>query len=153
MALDTLAIGKSIINVLKNNTLTMAASLTSATQINTIKLAKANSRPIDIHGYPAVLVQLVREEESFAQLGQRNNDHKLEWLVVPLLQEGSSAENSMTDIMTLTKNIKAVLKANHKLSSTALYSLPVSVDYVPVELDGVFCSASIITFETNHLST
>lgn len=152
MALDVTTVQDAIVQVLKDNTLTMAASIT-ASGINTIAGGDARSRPQAIESYPAILVKLLREDEEFGQIGQRNNEHTLEWLIVPLLYESKSTEQSDKDIMTLTKNVKSVLKSNINLSSTALWSLPVSVDYAPVDLDGVYCSAAFITFQSRHLST
>lgn len=155
MALDVDTVLNAVIQTLKDNTATMAASLTTATDIKTIKAGDARATPVTSDSYPAVLVQLMRETESFAQLGQRNNFHELEFAIVPLIYEGSSAENSDKDVRTLAKNIKAVLKAgdNIKISNTALYSLPESVDYFAADLDGTYCSAAVITLRTRHLST
>lgn len=153
MPLDSRTVLDAMIQVLRNNTATMAASLTTATDIKTIKAGDARSLPVGVDEYPALLVKLLREEEEFHQIGQRNNMHQLEFAVVPVLYHGASAETSDRDVITLTKNTKGVLKSNITLSGTALWLMPTTVDYFATELDGVYCSASIITVRTNHLST
>lgn len=153
MALDSRSVLDTLIQLLKDNTATMAGSLTTASSIVTIRPGDARNTPTAIDQYPAILVKLLREEEEFHQIGQRNNTHRLEFALVPLVYVGTSQEASDRDAITLTKNVKGVLKANITLSGTALWSLPMSVDYFPADLDGVYCSASIITFQTNHLST
>lgn len=153
MALDVDSVLNAVIQVLKDNTTTMAASMTSATDIKTIQAGDARSVPVTIDQYPAILVQLMREEESFAQMGQRNNLHILEFSIVPLVYEGGSASDSDKDVRMLVKNMKAVLKDNITLSSTAISSLPRSVDYFAADLDGRYCSGAMLTFETRHYST
>ena len=155
MALDADTVLNAVIQVLKDNTLTMAASLTTATNVITIKAGDARNAPLTTDAYPAILVQLMRETETFAQLGQRNNRHELEFAIVPLIYEGESAEASDKDVRVFTKNIKAVLKSgnNITLSGTALYSLPENVDYFAADLNGAYCSGAVITLRTHHLST
>lgn len=155
MALDVETVLNAVLQTLKDNTLTLAGSLTAATDIKTVKAGDSRSTPVEIGEYPAVLVQLMREAESFAQLGQRNNRHELEFAIVPLVYEGDSAATADKDVRTLSKNIKAVLKsgANITLSGTALYSLPESVDYFAADLNGTYCSGAVITLRTQHLST
>ena len=153
MALDVRSELESVLRVLKNNTTTMAASLTTASSIVTIKAGDARSVPVAVNEYPAILVKLIREDERFEQLGNRNNRHVLEFEIVPLVYESSGPEESDKDILTLTKNIKSVLKSNIRLSGTALFSMPESVDYFATNLDGTYCSASIISFKVDYLST
>lgn len=153
MPLDVVNIQDTLIAILQNNTATMAASLTTATAISTIRAGDARSAPLSLGEYPAIMVKLVSESEEFSQLGQRNNEHKLEWAIVPLIYESSDSSASDEDIMTMTKNIKGVLKSNISLSNTAIGSMPERVDYFPADLDGIFCSAAIITFISKHMST
>lgn len=153
MALDIDTVLNAVIQVLKDNTTTMASSLTTASDIKKIQAGDARSIPIPIDQYPTVMVQLMREEEEFAQIGQRNNLHTLTFSIVPLVYEGSSALNSDKDVRTIAKNIKAVLKSNITLSATAISSLPRTVDYFAAELNGTYCSGAVITLETRHLST
>ncbi|MDI6756441.1 MAG: hypothetical protein QME32_00295 [Endomicrobiia bacterium] len=155
MALDVETVLNSVLQTLKDNTITMIASLTTATDILTIKAGDSRSTPVEVGRYPAILVQLMREAESFAQLGQRNNKHELEFAIVPLVYEGDSAETADKDVRTLSKNIKSVLKSgnNITLSGTALWSMPESVDYFAADLNGTYCSGAIITLRTQHLST
>ena len=153
MALDVSTVQAAIIQVLKDNTTTMAGSLTTASSIVTIMGGDARSSPTTLDRYPAIMVKAVAEDEKFNQIGQRNNMHELQFAIVPLIYESSNAEQSDKDVLVLTKNIKTVLKSNITLSSTALWSLPGTVDYFAAELDGIYCSASIITLRTFHLST
>ena len=153
MALDTLSVANSIIDILKANTSTLASSLTSSSEINTINLGDFRSLPITIDAYPAVLVKLVSEDEEFAQIGQRNNKHILQFDLASLVYQSDSAIESDKDCFTLTKNLKSVLKTNITLSNTALLSLPERVEYHPLEIDGVYCSGSLMTFRAEFLST
>jgi len=131
----------------------MAASLTTATEINKIDQGDARTLPVDHDSYPAVLVKLMREREEFDQIGQRRNRYELEFSVVPIIHEGSSPQASDRDIMTLTKNTKLVLQSNITLSSTALWTIVDEVNYAPLDINGVYYSASIMTLRTVHLST
>ena len=152
MALDTNDAITAILNVLANNTATMILSLT-ATNIVTIKSGDARSIPLDIGKYPAVMVQLTSERERFAQIGQRLNEHTLEFAIVPLVYLSTGATESDNEVRTLTKNIKSVLKSNISLSGTAYSSLPESVDYFVTDLDGTYLSSALITFRAEYRST
>jgi len=153
MALNSNSRLNDLVGILSANTSTMAASLTSASSIGMVRAGDARSLPIAIDQYPAVIVKLTRESESFEQIGQRNNKHELEFLIAGCVYQSESAEKSDEDSRILARNIKAILKSNITLSGTALVSLPESVDYFPVDLDGVYCSAALITFRATYLST
>lgn len=155
MALDTDDVITPIINILKANTGTLATSLTTANHINLIEEGDARSVPVQLTLYPCILVKLAREEEEFAQFGERKNKHELEFEIMPFVYSTESSKTSLKDIRKLTKNIKKVLKDNILLTSTAnvLWSLPETVDYFPGDLDGTFISGSLIGFRTFHLST
>lgn len=153
MALDTDDVLNAIINVLKANTSTIVASLTSANSLQFVKAGDVRDVPVTIDQYPCVIVRLASEIEEFSQLGQRNNKHELEFEIANLIYNGDQYNTSETDIRKMTKGVKAVLKNNITLSSTALWSLPERVDYFPAELEGTYLSASLITLRTHHLST
>lgn len=162
MALDVETVYRAVVQTLIDATATIAGSLTTD-EVRTIRRGNPMALPIDLTGYPAIAVQLLRESESFAQIGQRNNDHELEFAITPVMnlpmtvdvgQEGeTSAEQADREIRTMAKNIKAALKANITLSGTAYWSLPESVDYFPAEIKGTFVPAATILFRTKHRST
>lgn len=155
MALDTDDVLNPIINILKANTGTLATSLTTANHINLIKEGDARETPVQLTSYPCILIKLTREEEEFAQLGQRKNKHELVFEIMPFVYSTQNNTTAVKDIRKLTKNIKKVLKDNITLTTTAnvLWSLPETVDYIIGDLDGVFIDGSIISFRTFHLST
>ena len=153
MPLDSQARLDDLLGILRTNTATIAASLTSATTINTVKQGDARSLPVTLGGYPAILVKLSRETESFQQIGQRLNRHELEFTIACIVYQGIDPQTSDEDCVTMTKNLKGVLKSNITLSNTAIMSIPETVDYQPLDLDGVYCSASLVSFRAVYLST
>ena len=153
MALDVETVYDSIITILKANTTTIMGSVTSSDELHFVRKGDARNVPQAITDYPGIMVQLLSEKEAFAQLGQRLNDHELTWSIIPLVYNTENETESDKDARTMTKNIKSVLKSNITLSGTAHWSMPSEVDYFAADLNGVFCSASIITFQSKHLST
>lgn len=152
MALDVETCLQAVVQVLRDNTSTIAGSLSMA-EIRTIREGDPRSAPVAVDEYPAILVRLATEDESFAQLGQRNNLHKLEFLIFPMIHNSAGDIESDKDARTMAKNVKSVLKSNIRLSNTALSSLPKRVDYFGADLDGIYLSSSQITFEAEYLST
>jgi len=153
MPLDVQTMLNSVIQVLRDNTGTFSASLTSSTNIVAINAGDARSAPVTVDQYPHVLVQLLRETEEFDQIGQRNNKVILEYGIVPLIYNATGHRASDADVRTMAKNIKTVLKNNITLSATALSSMPETVDYFVADLDGTYLSAALITFKAEYRSS
>ena len=127
MPLDSQARLDDLLGILRANTATIAASLTSATTINTVKQGDARSLPVTLGGYPAILVKLSRETESFQQIGQRLNRHELEFTIACIVYQGIDPQTSDEDCVTMTKNLKGVLKSNITLKVPFLIVASVTI--------------------------
>ena len=150
MALDIDNILTSILNVLRANTSTIAASLTSASTIGTIRSSTA---PIAINSYPAIIVKLPDKIEEFSQKGQRKNKHELLFDIIPMISYDIGSSESDKDVRKMVRGTKQVLKDNITLSNTVYSSMPETVEYFPLDLDGIFCSAARLTLKTFVWST
>jgi len=154
-SLDTDGVLQSVLTTLRDNTATIATSLTTATNINLVKDGDPQvAVPITIDKYPAIIVKLVRELEDFSQVGGSGSKHlyELEFEIYPMIYQDLGVVESDQDIRIMTKNICQILKANITLSGTALGSLPENIDYFPVDLDGIYLSAAQINFRSHHLN-
>lgn len=151
MALDTDNILSSILNVLRANTATIAASLSSSDNI--IGLIRSGIAPIPLSQYPAIIVKLPNKTEDFSQIGQRKNKHEVPFDIIPMISYEVRSSESDKDIRKIVRGIKQTLKNNITLSNTVYWSMPEIVEYFPFDYDGVFCSAAKITFKTYIWST
>lgn len=153
MALDSDAVLDAVLNVLKNNTATIATSLTSHESVRKVDVGDLSSAPIPNTEYPALLVNLTRETEEFAQSGQRKNKHTLEFSIWPLIYTVEGGRTAaLKDARKMVQNTKTVLKDNITLSGTAAYSLPEEVDY-DLGQGGTFQAGARILLRTHHWST
>jgi len=150
MPLDTDNILTSVLNVLRNNTTTIAESLTSASAIGLIRSSDA---PISMDQYPAIIVKLSNKEEEFNVIGQRNNFHELSFDIIPMLNYDIGTSESDQEVRKMSRGIKDVLKANVTLSSTVAWVIPETVEYFPTSYDGIYVSAAKITLKAFQWST
>jgi len=154
MALDVDNVLNSVLNVLKNNTSTIATSLTSSSDIKLIKDGDPlTEAPITLDLYPAILVKLSQEIETFDKIGQRGNKYELVFDIFSMLYSTAGGSTSEKDVRKISQNIKKVLKDNITLSTTAASSMPEQVDYFLAGLEGTFLACSQITLRTFHWST
>jgi len=150
MALNTDNILISVLNILRTNTATIAASLTSC---HCIGLIRSGIAPISLDEYPAIIIKLPSKTEEFNQKGERKNKHELLFDIIPMISYEIGSSESDKDVRKMVRGIKQVLKNNITLSSTVYWSIPEIVDYFPFDYDGIFCSAARIIFKTFVWST
>jgi len=144
MALDTDNILTSVLNVLRNNTSTIASSITSVS----IGKIRGGDAPIAMNQYPAIIVKLANKEEEFDQIGQRNNFHDLSFDIIAMLNYDIGTSESDQEVRKMTRGIKHVLKANNTLSNTVAWIITDVVEYFPHVYDGIFVSAAKIKLKT-----
>jgi hypothetical protein len=135
MAIDSVGLRTSIINLLsKNNTTTSNYDLSSGLnqRVKTIKKGHADRTAIPNHLYPAILVSLATKGEELNTLGQGAiRDHTYSVMIEPITQYNTAMSQGAAEDenIQLADNIGLLIRNKITLSNTVQYVDTVEIEY------------------------
>ena len=137
MAFDMETVRTALVNVLTENTATLAGSLTAGA-INAITRGMPGTQPKGIHQYPAIWVAYAGQTPDWAELGPSARRTIRPRLRIVGAVQGTAESNAAggashitaeTQAATLADNIQNIINANITLSQTVAWFKVTEVEY------------------------